>query len=37
MTLTSSLLFKDVIYVINDIGFKWSPYPIILSLENHCG
>ncbi|XP_053555808.1 1-phosphatidylinositol 4,5-bisphosphate phosphodiesterase delta-3 [Bombina bombina] len=36
-TLTSKILFKDVITTIRDYAFKNSPYPVILSLENHCG
>ncbi|XP_069490338.1 1-phosphatidylinositol 4,5-bisphosphate phosphodiesterase delta-3 [Ambystoma mexicanum] len=36
-TLTSKILFKDVIRTIRDYAFKHSPYPVILSLENHCG
>ncbi|KAM4612448.1 1-phosphatidylinositol 4,5-bisphosphate phosphodiesterase delta-3-like, partial [Discoglossus pictus] len=36
-TLTSKILFKDVITTIRDYAFKYSPYPVILSLENHCG
>ncbi|XP_072108186.1 1-phosphatidylinositol 4,5-bisphosphate phosphodiesterase delta-1a isoform X2 [Mobula birostris] len=35
-TLTSKILFKDVIQVVNNYAFKVSPYPLILSLENHC-
>ena len=35
-TLTSKILFRDVIQAINDHAFKASPYPVILSLENHC-
>ncbi|XP_043939324.1 1-phosphatidylinositol 4,5-bisphosphate phosphodiesterase delta-1-like isoform X2 [Protopterus annectens] len=35
-TLTSKILFKDVIQVIKDHAFKVSPYPVILSMENHC-
>ncbi|XP_044137439.1 1-phosphatidylinositol 4,5-bisphosphate phosphodiesterase zeta-1 [Bufo gargarizans] len=35
-TLTSKLLFKTVISVINQYAFQASPYPLILSLENHC-
>lgn len=31
------LLFKDVIEVVREFGFKTTPYPIILSLEDHCG
>ncbi|XP_061873101.1 1-phosphatidylinositol 4,5-bisphosphate phosphodiesterase delta-3-like isoform X2 [Colius striatus] len=36
-TLTSKILFRDVIQSIRDYAFKQSPYPVILSLENHCG
>uniref|UniRef100_A0A8C5WFY4 Phosphoinositide phospholipase C n=1 Tax=Leptobrachium leishanense TaxID=445787 RepID=A0A8C5WFY4_9ANUR len=36
-TLTSKILFKDVISTIRDYAFTYSPYPVILSLENHCG
>jgi phosphatidylinositol phospholipase C, beta len=35
-TLVSQVLFKDVIVAIRECAFKTSPYPIILSLENHC-
>ncbi|KAI7809218.1 1-phosphatidylinositol 4,5-bisphosphate phosphodiesterase delta-1b isoform X1 [Triplophysa rosa] len=35
-TLTSKILFKDVIRAIKDFAFKTSEYPVILSLENHC-
>ncbi|TRZ01848.1 hypothetical protein DNTS_007153 [Danionella cerebrum] len=35
-TLTSKVLFKDVIKAIKEYSFKTSPYPVILSLENHC-
>ena len=35
-TLTSKILFKDVIAAIKQFGFSSSPYPIILSIENHC-
>uniref|UniRef100_A0AAR2LCL0 Phosphoinositide phospholipase C n=1 Tax=Pygocentrus nattereri TaxID=42514 RepID=A0AAR2LCL0_PYGNA len=35
-TLTSRVLFKDVIKAIKDYAFKASEYPVILSLENHC-
>lgn len=31
------ILFVDVIAAIRDSAFKTSPYPVILSLENHCG
>lgn len=35
-TLTSKILFKDVVAAVKEHGFSVSPYPIILSLENHC-
>ncbi|XP_037549969.1 1-phosphatidylinositol 4,5-bisphosphate phosphodiesterase delta-1a [Nematolebias whitei] len=35
-TLTSKILFKDVIRAVKDFAFKTSDYPVILSLENHC-
>uniref|UniRef100_A0A8D3CN94 Phosphoinositide phospholipase C n=1 Tax=Scophthalmus maximus TaxID=52904 RepID=A0A8D3CN94_SCOMX len=35
-TLTSKVPFKEVIETIAQYAFKASPYPIILSLENHC-
>ncbi|KAM9349118.1 1-phosphatidylinositol 4,5-bisphosphate phosphodiesterase delta-1-like [Symphorus nematophorus] len=35
-TLTSEILFKDVIKVVKDYAFKTSDYPVIVSLENHC-
>ncbi|XP_055007621.1 1-phosphatidylinositol 4,5-bisphosphate phosphodiesterase delta-1-like isoform X2 [Boleophthalmus pectinirostris] len=35
-TLTSKILFKDVIKAIKQYAFKTSEYPVILSLENHC-
>lgn len=35
-TLTSQILFKDVIKVLKEYAFKTSDYPVILSLENHC-
>ncbi|XP_069484497.1 1-phosphatidylinositol 4,5-bisphosphate phosphodiesterase zeta-1 isoform X2 [Ambystoma mexicanum] len=35
-TLTSKLLFKDVLEIIKTCAFAKSPYPIILSVENHC-
>ncbi|XP_028288228.1 1-phosphatidylinositol 4,5-bisphosphate phosphodiesterase delta-1a isoform X2 [Parambassis ranga] len=35
-TLTSKVLFRDVIQAIKDYAFKTSDYPVILSLENHC-
>ena len=36
-TLTSKILFKDVIHAVKEYAFYASPYPLILSLENHCG
>ncbi|XP_040885273.1 1-phosphatidylinositol 4,5-bisphosphate phosphodiesterase delta-3-A-like [Toxotes jaculatrix] len=35
-TLTSKIPFVEVIETINEYAFKASPYPLILSLENHC-
>lgn len=35
-TLTTKVKFKDVIRTINDYAFCVSPYPVILSIENHC-
>ncbi|XP_041672010.1 1-phosphatidylinositol 4,5-bisphosphate phosphodiesterase delta-3-A [Cheilinus undulatus] len=35
-TLTSKVPFVEVIETINEYAFKTSPYPVILSLENHC-
>uniref|UniRef100_A0A8C1Q7W4 Phosphoinositide phospholipase C n=1 Tax=Cyprinus carpio TaxID=7962 RepID=A0A8C1Q7W4_CYPCA len=35
-SLTSKVLFKDVIKAIQEYAFKTSKYPVILSLENHC-
>ncbi|XP_075068291.1 1-phosphatidylinositol 4,5-bisphosphate phosphodiesterase delta-1 isoform X2 [Mixophyes fleayi] len=35
-TLTSKILFKDVIKAIKLYAFKTSEYPVIISLENHC-
>ncbi|OCT61019.1 1-phosphatidylinositol 4,5-bisphosphate phosphodiesterase delta-4-like [Xenopus laevis] len=36
-TFTSKILFKDVISAIDKYAFRVSDYPVILSLENHCG
>ncbi|KAM6955608.1 1-phosphatidylinositol 4,5-bisphosphate phosphodiesterase delta-4-like [Lycodopsis pacificus] len=36
-TLTSKILFKDVISTLKEYAFKASDFPVILSLENHCG
>ncbi|XP_066303079.1 1-phosphatidylinositol 4,5-bisphosphate phosphodiesterase delta-1-like isoform X1 [Branchiostoma lanceolatum] len=35
-TLTSKVLFREVIEAIGRYAFKKSPYPVFLSLENHC-
>ena len=35
-TLTSEILFSDVIKIVKDYGFRQNPFPIILSIENHC-
>ncbi|XP_077007655.1 1-phosphatidylinositol 4,5-bisphosphate phosphodiesterase eta-2 [Tamandua tetradactyla] len=35
-TLTSKILFKDVIETINRYAFVKNEYPVILSIENHC-
>ncbi|KAI3385216.1 hypothetical protein SNEBB_001958 [Seison nebaliae] len=32
----TDILFKDVIYAINETAFVTSEYPVILSFENHC-
>lgn len=31
-----SLQFADVVKAIRDFAFVTSPYPVILSFENHC-
>ncbi|XP_008010554.3 1-phosphatidylinositol 4,5-bisphosphate phosphodiesterase delta-3 isoform X2 [Chlorocebus sabaeus] len=36
-TLTSKILFRDVVQAVREHAFTLSPYPVILSLENHCG
>jgi hypothetical protein len=36
-TLTSKITFKEVIETIRDYGFRTTDYPVILSLEVHCG
>ncbi|KAF3912806.1 hypothetical protein AA313_de0201234 [Arthrobotrys entomopaga] len=36
-TLTSKVLFSDVIQTIGKYAFVTSQYPVILSLEMHCG
>jgi phosphatidylinositol phospholipase C delta len=30
------VLFIDVIVAIREYAFKTTPYPLILSIENHC-
>ncbi|XP_034024968.1 1-phosphatidylinositol 4,5-bisphosphate phosphodiesterase eta-1-like isoform X2 [Thalassophryne amazonica] len=35
-TLTSKIPFKSVIETINKYAFVNNPYPVILSIENHC-
>lgn len=35
-TLTSKIKFRDVIKAIGENAFAYSPYPIVLSFENHC-
>ncbi|KAH0513455.1 1-phosphatidylinositol 4,5-bisphosphate phosphodiesterase delta-4 [Microtus ochrogaster] len=35
-TLTSRILFKDVLATLAQYAFQFSDYPLILSLENHC-
>jgi phosphatidylinositol phospholipase C epsilon len=35
-TLTTKIKFKDVVEAINEAAFITSPYPVILSFENHC-
>ncbi len=31
-----SVLFRDVLVAIREYAFKVTPYPLILSIENHC-
>uniref|UniRef100_A0A914VY07 Phosphoinositide phospholipase C n=1 Tax=Plectus sambesii TaxID=2011161 RepID=A0A914VY07_9BILA len=35
-TFVDSVLFKNVIHAIAESAFKTSPYPVVLSFENHC-
>uniref|UniRef100_A0A3P9CBU2 Phosphoinositide phospholipase C n=1 Tax=Maylandia zebra TaxID=106582 RepID=A0A3P9CBU2_9CICH len=35
-TLTSKILFKDVISTLKEYAFRASEFPVILSIENHC-
>ena len=36
-TLTSKILFKDVVMACKKYAFERSEYPLIFSIENHCG
>uniref|UniRef100_A0A665W3X6 Phosphoinositide phospholipase C n=1 Tax=Echeneis naucrates TaxID=173247 RepID=A0A665W3X6_ECHNA len=36
-TLTSKILFRDIMSTLKEYAFKASDFPVILSLENHCG
>lgn len=36
-TMTSRINFRDVLEVIREYAFAVSPYPLILSIELHCG
>ncbi|XP_059198678.1 1-phosphatidylinositol 4,5-bisphosphate phosphodiesterase delta-4 [Centropristis striata] len=36
-TFTSKIMFRDVISTLKEYAFKVSDFPVILSLENHCG
>ncbi|KAG7503309.1 hypothetical protein JOB18_035860 [Solea senegalensis] len=36
-TWTSKILFRDIISTLKEYAFKASDFPVILSLENHCG
>ncbi|KAJ1674220.1 hypothetical protein EV182_003721, partial [Spiromyces aspiralis] len=36
VTFTTRVLFRDVVAIIQHYAFVTSPYPVILSLENHC-
>lgn len=36
-TLTSEILVKDALEAIKESSFSVNPYPVILSLEMHCG
>jgi phosphatidylinositol phospholipase C, delta len=35
-TMTGKILFESVIQAIHDYAFVNSPFPVILSIENHC-
>eukprot|EP00965_Chrysotila_dentata_P174573 5762812-Pleurochrysis_carterae.AAC.1 len=36
-TLTTKISLRSVLVAIKDVGFETTPYPVILSLEMHCG
>ncbi|KAJ2989174.1 1-phosphatidylinositol 4,5-bisphosphate phosphodiesterase delta-1 [Globomyces sp. JEL0801] len=36
-TLTSKVSFRDIIQTVKESAFLHSPYPVVLSLEVHCG
>ncbi|CAG5865961.1 unnamed protein product [Menidia menidia] len=36
-TLTSKILFRDIISTLKEYAFRASDFPVIVSLENHCG
>jgi len=36
-TVTTKIFLRDVCAAIEEYGFQSSPYPLILSIENHCG
>jgi len=35
-TITGAISFRDTIHAINDYAFRSSPYPMVLSIEQHC-
>ena len=35
-TLTTKISFREVVVAIKKSAFVTSPYPVILSIENHC-
>ncbi len=35
-TLTTKISFREVVQTIAESAFVASPYPVILSIENHC-
>ena len=35
-TLVTKISFEDVIKAIKETAFKTTPYPLMLSLEDHC-